>query len=159
MLDFFSTMIIEANSVLKILKISFQVKYPLSYKDAISIVMVQELIRFNRLIGVIRESLQNVGKAVKGLVVMTRELKDVVDSLLVGKVSYSTTQFTVLQQKITIGKYEQVHVLPSFIYGETTFVSSCLLPLMQNSSGMGSTLKGKNLLLRSKFFSIRDDPI
>ena len=88
----------------------------MSYKDAISIVMVQELIRFNRLIGVIRESLQNVGKAVKGLVVMTRELKGVVDSLLVGKVSYSTTQFTVLQQIITLGKCEQVHCFfPPFV--------------------------------------------
>jgi dynein heavy chain len=47
---------------------------------------VKELFRFNRLIDVVRETLVNVQRAVKGLVVMSPELEEVHSSLLVGKV-------------------------------------------------------------------------
>lgn len=46
----------------------------------------QELIRFNRLISVVRETLRNLQKAIRGLVVMSSELEDVFNSMLVGKV-------------------------------------------------------------------------
>ena len=49
-------------------------------------VLLQELIRFNRLTSVIRSSLQEMLKAIKGLVVMSSELEDVFDSMMVGKV-------------------------------------------------------------------------
>ncbi|XP_002730822.3 dynein axonemal heavy chain 3-like [Saccoglossus kowalevskii] len=49
-------------------------------------VLVQELIRFNRLTTVIHSSLYDVLKAIKGLVVMSAELEDVFDSMMVGKV-------------------------------------------------------------------------
>lgn len=52
-------------------------------------VLVQELIRFNRLIQVIRQSLKDIRKAMKGLVVMSAELEDVFDSMMVGKVCLS----------------------------------------------------------------------
>jgi hypothetical protein len=50
-------------------------------------VLVQELIRFNRLINIVRQSLIDIRKAIKGLVVMSAELEDVFDSMMVGKVS------------------------------------------------------------------------
>lgn len=53
-------------------------------------VLVQELIRFNRLIEVVRSSLQDIRKAMKGLVVMSAELEDVFDSMMVGKVCTSS---------------------------------------------------------------------
>ena len=60
-------------------------------------VLVQELIRFDRLIEVVRSSLQDVRKALKGLVVMSSELEDVFDSMMVGKVSLgSHTAITTL---------------------------------------------------------------
>ena len=56
------------------------------YEESMNTVLVQELIRFNRLIDVVRSSLQDTRKALKGLVVMSSELEDVFDSMMVGKV-------------------------------------------------------------------------
>ncbi|KAL3307621.1 Dynein heavy chain 3, axonemal, partial [Cichlidogyrus casuarinus] len=61
-------------------------QYPVIYTESMNTVLRQELIRFNRLTSVVRTSLRDLQKAVKGLVVMSADLEDVYDSMLVGKV-------------------------------------------------------------------------
>ncbi|KAL0235251.1 hypothetical protein GEMRC1_001833 [Eukaryota sp. GEM-RC1] len=62
------------------------VKYPLSYLKSMNTVLVQELMRFNGLISVIKSTLSELLKALKGVVVMSAELDQVCSSLLANKV-------------------------------------------------------------------------
>jgi dynein heavy chain len=61
-------------------------KYPVNYFESLNTVLIQELLRFNRLVEIIISSLQNLQKAVKGLISMSTELEDMSRSMLVGKV-------------------------------------------------------------------------
>ncbi|XP_049610508.1 dynein axonemal heavy chain 12-like [Syngnathus scovelli] len=61
-------------------------KYPVLYKESMNTVLVQEMERYNTLCSTIRVSLQNLLKALKGLVVMDAELEGIANSLAVGKV-------------------------------------------------------------------------
>ncbi|XP_041348477.1 dynein heavy chain 3, axonemal-like isoform X2 [Gigantopelta aegis] len=63
-----------------------QARYPVKYEESMNTVLIQELIRFNRLTDAVRHSLQDTRKAIKGQIVMSSELEDVVDSMMVGKV-------------------------------------------------------------------------
>ena len=56
-------------------------QYPTDYAESMNTVLVQELIRYNRLIAVIRATLVNVKKALKGLIVMSEELEKLSNSL------------------------------------------------------------------------------
>ncbi|KAM9584412.1 dynein axonemal heavy chain 3 [Trichechus inunguis] len=60
--------------------------YPVVYEESMNTVLRQELIRFNRLTKVVRRSLIDLGRAIKGQVLMSSELEDVFNSMLVGKV-------------------------------------------------------------------------
>ncbi|KAK9527005.1 hypothetical protein VZT92_015671 [Zoarces viviparus] len=60
--------------------------YPVTYEESMNTVLRQEIIRFNRLTHVVRISLVNIRKALKGQIVMSAELDNVFSSMLVGKV-------------------------------------------------------------------------
>lgn len=58
------------------------IKYKVKWEESMNTVLCQELIKFNRLLGTIRRSLNEIKKAVKGLIVMSVELDAVGGSLV-----------------------------------------------------------------------------
>jgi len=61
-------------------------KFPVLYEESMNTVLRQELIRFNRLTSVIRQSAINLKKALRGQIVMNDALEKVFNSFLVGGV-------------------------------------------------------------------------
>ena len=61
-----------------------QALYPVQYLQSMNTVLHQELIRFNRLTVIVRASLANLKKAIKGLVVMDADLEALANALMTG---------------------------------------------------------------------------
>ncbi|XP_070580015.1 dynein axonemal heavy chain 1-like isoform X2 [Ptychodera flava] len=61
-------------------------KHPVRYEESMNTVLIQEVIRYNRLLKVIHHSLQDLLKALKGLVVLSQQLETMSGSLYINKV-------------------------------------------------------------------------
>ncbi|KAL2642111.1 hypothetical protein R1flu_009698 [Riccia fluitans] len=74
-------------------------KYPVLYMESMNSVLVQEMVRFNRLTSVIRSSLNTLRKALKGKVVMSPDMEALAQSIFIDRmpamwaaISYPTTK-------------------------------------------------------------------
>lgn len=65
---------------------SIAMQYPVKYEESMNTVLVQECLRYNRLLKVMRPSLRDIQRALVGLVVMSGELDDMGTSLSTQKV-------------------------------------------------------------------------
>ena len=63
-----------------------QLKYPVLWDESMNTVLCQELIRFNNLLSLMRSTLNNIQKAVKGLVVMSSELEVFGNALFMNRI-------------------------------------------------------------------------
>ena len=63
-----------------------KLKYPVVWSESMNTVLVQELQRFNKTIAKVRETLIDIGKALKGLAVMSGEMELLGKSLFFGRV-------------------------------------------------------------------------
>lgn len=61
-------------------------KYPVMYEQSMNTVLVQEVIRYNKLLKVLHGSLSDLLKALKGLVVMSQALEEMANSLFINQV-------------------------------------------------------------------------
>lgn len=69
-------------------------KYPVMYTESMNTVLIQEMERFNILLSVIRKSLKDLIKAIKGAIVMTPQLETMALALSVGKYPVSWSKFS-----------------------------------------------------------------
>jgi len=66
-----------------------RMQYPVKYAESMNTVLIQECIRYNKLIMEMQRSLPELQKALKGLVVMSGELEAMGNSIAVNQVSAS----------------------------------------------------------------------
>jgi dynein heavy chain len=57
-----------------------EMKFPFTYEESMNTVLLQELARFNRLIEVIRNSILTFEKSLEGLVSMTEDMEELLQS-------------------------------------------------------------------------------
>jgi hypothetical protein len=86
----------QASDILERLPADFdieaaQTKYPVTYGESMNTVLCQELGRANVLLRIIRNSMQDLKKAVRGLILMSEEMDVVGQRLFNGKVGAGET--------------------------------------------------------------------
>ena len=68
---------------------SIGMKFPTAYLESMNTVLVQECLRYNRIIDIMRKTLPELQKALKGLVVLSADLEETGDAIFTQKVPSS----------------------------------------------------------------------
>lgn len=61
-------------------------KHPVRYEESMNTVLIQEVIRYNKLLETVRQTLNDLLKALKGLVVMSQALETMANSIYINSV-------------------------------------------------------------------------
>lgn len=61
-------------------------KFPTDDSECMNVVLIQEIQRFNKLLIIIKSSLEDILKGLKGTIVISDELEEMIDSIMKGKV-------------------------------------------------------------------------
>jgi len=88
--------------------------------NSIQIVLLHEMGRFNKLLGRMQSSLKDLGKAIKGLVVMSSELDDMFNSMLKNQVPALWTKVSYPSLKPLSGWFKDLDMRVTFFNGWLT---------------------------------------
>eukprot|EP00357_Protocruzia_adherens_P016996 CAMPEP_0115042314 /NCGR_PEP_ID=MMETSP0216-20121206/46198_1 /TAXON_ID=223996 /ORGANISM="Protocruzia adherens, Strain Boccale" /LENGTH=717 /DNA_ID=CAMNT_0002424417 /DNA_START=41 /DNA_END=2194 /DNA_ORIENTATION=- len=119
--------------------------HPVSYEESMNTVLIQELIRFNKLLKVVKTTLYQIGQAIQGFVVMSAELEQLGNSLsdnrvpdLWAKVAYPSLKplaswiVDFLERLQFMQKWIEDGAPPTFWISGFFFTQSFLTGTMQN---------------------------
>lgn len=81
-------------------------KYPTLYEESMNTVLIQELIRYNKLLEVMREMIKNGKKALKGQIVMSEELEKMCNAMFDNQVPEVWAEIGFLSMK-PLGSWTQ----------------------------------------------------
>ena len=99
-----------------------QMLYPVVYEQSMNTVLIQECIRYNKLINEIMISLPELLRALKGLVVMSNELEAVANSIAINQVPESWSNVAYPSMKPCGAWFLDLLERLKFITGEKCFI-------------------------------------
>ncbi|XP_018365084.1 PREDICTED: dynein heavy chain 1, axonemal-like [Trachymyrmex cornetzi] len=125
--------------------IAMQARYPMSYEESFNTVLLQEAKRYNDLLEIVQSTLQDLLKALKGLVVMSEQLEMIATSFFNNKIpvnwqskSYPSLKslagwFVDLRERIKfISNWRDQGIPPAFWLSGFYFPQAFLIGTLQN---------------------------